>query len=208
MAISASSFESGTRTFVSCHRYDPFRRFIIRFLLPGFGFLVVIAFLVLSFMFSRLLGPQVPDEIRGQVGMMVGALALTGCLIGGGFLLLAWNLNRRFFGTSIQCDLQGLRYRSGSQEIEAPWDSIQIGRVLELGRMQSAVIHTHKGKIRMDPSYVDESRPHPRVRVSYGKEFLLYPDGTRVPFKIRENELFTLIEEQTRGGTAQPSRER
>lgn len=191
------SFEQGGQTFISCHRYDPFRRIVIHYLMPVFGIFVLAGFFVLSLSFYLLLSQRVPVEIRGQVFLMVGTFALMGTTIAGGFLMLAWNLNRRFFGTSIRCDTHGLRYRSGRKEIEAPWKSIQIGKVMDLGRLQSAVLHTPYGKIRFDPSYVDESGPHPKVRVSFGKEFLLYPDGTRVPYKVRENDLFRLIQERT-----------
>ncbi len=191
------------RTFVSCHRYDPFRRFIIRILMPVVGIAALLGFLILTFFFYLSLGQHIPEEIRFQVFFMLGMVALMGMGMVVCFLALAWNLNRRFYRTSIQCDTHGLRYRSGQTQIAAPWESVRIGRVLELGRMQSAVVNTSNGRIRIDPSYVDESGPHPKVRVSFGKEFLLYPDGTRVPYKVRENELFRLIEERTGDSTRQ-----
>ncbi len=203
MMDSRPSVQSGEQVFVSCHRYDPFRRFIVRFLIPCVGILVMVVILTLIVIFNVTMKSQIPPEFWGALMGVVAGAGLMGVSLALGLLALGWYLRRKFYGTSLQCDDQGLLYRSGGNEINASWDSVKIGRVLELGRMQSAVLETPQGKIRIDPSYVDEAGPHPKVRVSFGKEFLVYPDGTRIPSKIRENELFRLIEERTGAASRQ-----
>lgn len=208
MASSLPPVQPTGQTFVSCHRYDPFRRFIVRFLIPVAGILIVSGFFGLNLFLYLAVWRHVSVELRGMVLSMITVMSLMGTCMALGLWVLGWNMKRRYCGTSIHCDDNGLHYRSGKKEIEVPWDSVRIGRVLDLGRMQSAVLETPQGKIHLDPSFVDENGPHPVVRVSFGKEFLVYPDKTRIPHKIRQNELFRLIEQRTGVSRSQPSVER
>ena len=196
MPHSPFSPETGARVFVSCYRYDPLRRFLIRFLIPLVGIVALVGFLTLDVLFYLVVGDQIPPELRGQVLFVLAAIGFMGGAISLAFIALAWNLNRRYFGTTICCDEKGLRYQSGRREINADWDSVKMGRVIDLGRIQSATVKTPQGSFQFDPTYVDAIGPPPKIRLSFGGEILVYPDGTRVAFKIRENELFALVAER------------
>ncbi|MCG3197651.1 MAG: hypothetical protein GHCLOJNM_02140 [bacterium] len=186
----------GEKILAPAQRFDALSQFLVDYFLPACAIFAMVSFPWLAWKMNGVFGQHLPAEARGTVRLMLGFIVFVGISTGAGFLFLRWRLRRRIYDRYIFTDDHVIRAHVGSTVIEAPWETVRIGKVVELGRVQTATLETPAGKIWFDATYVDANGPRPAPRRGWKGDYLLYPDTSRRPLLIRQNELFVMVKER------------
>jgi len=184
--------------FVSCYRFDTFRGFLAKILIPLVGVVSLVAFPLFAWRFYEALGEDVPPDVKKQFFPLLAALVVMGISMAGALFFLSYRLRKRFYDTFLVCNDQDLTLLSGAKKKECSWEEVESMSVRERGRLQTATVRFPKGRIEFDASMVNGHGPRPTVKMRLSGEVIIFPDSTTRPLRIRENELHGVIAEKLR----------
>lgn len=187
---------SDERVFVSAYRFDSMRAAVVKYVIPGMGVFCLVAFPWWCLKFYELFDSGAPEEVRTRLRFILGSILLMGVTSALMFFWLSASLRKKFFDTFVFYDKEGLRFRSGSKDTEIKWNEIREVKTREAGRLQTATVIGPKSRFTFDASLFNSSGPRPTVKMGLTGEKFLYSNGDVVPMKIRENELYGVIEKK------------
>lgn len=184
------------RVFVSAYRFDSMRAAIVKYLIPGMGVFCLVAFPWWCLKFYQMFDAGAPEEIRTRLRFILGTILLMGVTSALMFFWLSASLRKKFFDTFVIYDKEGIRFRSGAKETGFKWSEIREIETREAGRLQTATLIGPTSRFTFDASLFNSSGSRPSVKMGLTGEKLVYTNGDVVPMKIRDNELFGVIEKK------------
>lgn len=187
--------DANEKVFVSVYRDSALRMFLIKVLLPAAGVLCWVGFLSTLIPLYLSVGKQSLPEERTQVLLMFGGLLLMGFSTGTLFLVVSSYLKKRFHDTYIIANEKGIEWHRAGKTIQAEWKDVELGRVIEAGRLQTAQVKTPQGNFTFDATFADAHGPRLVVKLGMKGEYLLYPDTSTRPITISRCELYHVVRE-------------
>ena len=162
------------------------------------GLFVLIAFPLWCWKFQELLEADLPAEAESRLRFLLGALVLMGVVSAAMFFWLSAHLRKRLFSTFIIYNNEGITFRSGKREIVCRWENIKALKTQERGRTQTATVTTPQGRFAFDASLFNAHGPRPSLKMDLWGEKMIFPNGEVAPLRIRENELFGVLEKKAK----------
>lgn len=143
----------------------------------------------------RVINEATPEE-RTKIIALTQILILSGAMGFPLFYLIRRSLREQW----IKIGDDGIMYNSWAKKISASWDEVKGVSIVSRGRYGQALrakglcIDTKNGKIYALPSFVDNSKPIPQLKMGMSSQRLVYPDGVIKEASVETSDIYVELQ--------------